>query len=85
MILKYFETDTHTGIHKPNHVEIYIIQSDTGQTHKYDECLIDTVCINAYDRDNKYVIGYSQNKIEIRRLWLITVLDMITHLFSHVV
>jgi hypothetical protein len=44
-----FETDTHDGIHKPNHVEVDIMKIDEGQTHEYDKCLIDKINFNGYD------------------------------------
>ena len=39
-IIYDFETDTSSGIHLPNHVEIDILQIDKDQTHDYDKCLI---------------------------------------------
>ena len=50
----YFETDTHTDIHKPNHVEIYVLQVDDGKTHDYNNCLIKSFNFNGYNCDNEF-------------------------------
>ena len=47
-IIYDFETDTHTDIHKPNHVEVDILQVDEDQTHNYDKCLIKKFGISGY-------------------------------------
>jgi hypothetical protein len=44
-----FETDTHTNIHKPNHVEVDILQIDENETHDYDKCLKHSFGINGYN------------------------------------
>ena len=49
-----FECDTHTNIHKTNHVEVDILQIDEGQTHNYDDCLIEKFGINGYDCATKF-------------------------------
>jgi len=49
-----FETDTHTSIHKPNHVEVDVLKIDDDLTHEYDKCLIKSFGINGYDCENKF-------------------------------
>jgi hypothetical protein len=39
-IIYDFETDTHTDIHKPNHVEVDVLQIDENETHDYNNCLL---------------------------------------------
>ena len=52
-IIYDFETDTHTDIHIPNHVEVDIIKIDDEQTHDYKNCLIEKFGINGYGCDVK--------------------------------
>ena len=40
-IIYDFETDTSSGIHKPNHVEVDILKIDDDLTHDYDNCLVE--------------------------------------------
>ena len=49
-----FETDTHTDIHIPNHVEVDVLQIDDGFTHKYENCLVESFGIPGYDCDTKF-------------------------------
>ncbi len=49
-----FETDTHTDIHKPNHVEVDILQIDEMETHNYEDCLIHSFGINGYGCEAKF-------------------------------
>ena len=49
-----FETDTHTDIHKPNHVEIDVLRIDSKLTHNYEDCLIDSFGINGYGCEAKF-------------------------------
>ena len=44
-----FETDTHTNTHKPNHVEVDVIQIGEKENHNYDDCLIKSFGFNGYD------------------------------------
>ena len=49
-----FETDTHTGIHKPNHVGVDVLLVDEGQTHGYETCLKHSFGVNGYGCDVKF-------------------------------
>ena len=49
-----FETDTHTDIHKPNHVEIDVLEVDEELTHTYDNCLVDSLNFNGYGCENTF-------------------------------
>ena len=53
-IIYDFETDTHTSIHKPNHVEVDVLKIDGELTHSYDNCLIKKFGINGYTCENKF-------------------------------
>lgn len=53
-IIYDFETDTHTDIHIPNHVEIDILKIDETQSHKYENCLINSFGFNGYGCDEKF-------------------------------
>ena len=53
-IIYDFETDTHTGVHKPNHVEVDILKIDEQQTHGYNNCLIDSFGINGYKCEEEF-------------------------------
>ena len=53
-IIYDFETDTHTDIHIPNHVEVDIIKIDKDDTHNYKDCLINKFGINGYGCDVKF-------------------------------
>ena len=48
-IIYDFETDTHTDVHKPNHVEVDILKIDNDITHEYEKCLVNKFGINGYD------------------------------------
>ena len=43
-----FETDTSTGIHICNHVEVDVLRVDKAQTHEYQKCLKKSFGINGY-------------------------------------
>ena len=64
-IIYDFETDTSSGIHLPNHVEIDILQIDKDQTHDYDKCLINKFGINGYDCNNEFCEWLFTEKIKI--------------------
>ena len=49
-----FESDTHTNIHTPNHVEVDVLKIDERQTHDYDKCLIKSFGFNGYDCASKF-------------------------------
>ena len=53
-IIYDFETDTSTGIHKPNHVEIDLLQIDKRRTHSYDSCLQESFNIGGYGCETKF-------------------------------
>ena len=53
-IIYDFETDTHTDIHKPNHVEIDILEIDEGMTHTYNNCLVGSFNFNGYGCENAF-------------------------------
>ena len=53
-IIYDFETDTHSSIHKPNHVEVDVLKIDEELTHSYDNCLIKKFGINGYNCENKF-------------------------------
>ena len=49
-----FETDTSTSIHRPNHVEIDILEVDTRVSHEYDNCLKESLAFNGYGCEDKF-------------------------------
>ena len=50
-----FETDTHTGVHQPNHVEVDVLKiGDRGATHDYEKRLKTSFGINGYGCDVKF-------------------------------
>ena len=49
-----FESDTHTNIHEPNHVEVDVLEIDQGQTHNYEKCLETSFGFNGYDCCEKF-------------------------------
>ena len=53
-IIYDFETDTSTDIHKPNHVEIDILQMDETLTHTYESCLQKNFKISGYGCETKF-------------------------------
>jgi DNA polymerase III epsilon subunit-like protein len=53
-IIYDFETDTHTDIHKPNHVEVDVLEIDENQTHDYQDCLLENFGIKGYGCENKF-------------------------------
>ena len=53
-IIYDFETDTHTDIHKPNHVEIDVLEVDEGTTHTYDNCLVYSFNFSGYGCQNVF-------------------------------
>ena len=53
-IIYDFETDTHTNIHKPNHVEVDVLQIDENLTHNYQDCLTKSFGIPGYNCEDKF-------------------------------
>ena len=49
-----FESDTHTNIHEPNHVEVDVLEIDEGQSHEYEKCLLKRFGFNGYDCCEKF-------------------------------
>jgi hypothetical protein len=49
-----FETDTSSGIHKCNHVEVDVLQVDSKQTHDYENCLKESFGLNGYGYEEKF-------------------------------
>ena len=66
-IIYDFETDTHTNIHKPNHVEVDILQIDEMETYNYEDCLINSFGINGYECEAKFCDWKILSKIEIQQ------------------
>ena len=53
-IIYDFETDTHTNIHKPNHVEVDVLQIDENLSHNYQDCLTNSFGIPGYNCEDKF-------------------------------
>ena len=53
-IIYDFETDTHTDIHRPNHVEIDVLKIDQAQGHRYEDCLRDSLAFTGYGCEAKF-------------------------------
>jgi hypothetical protein len=53
-IIYDFETDTHTNIHTPNHVEVDVLKIDEGLTHNYESCLVESFGIPGYNCEAKF-------------------------------